>query len=91
MDKYFDSVVDGNKVHRAKPDPEVFLIVANELIIQPKNCVVFEDAVAGVQAARRGGMACIGIGSEKILFEADLVVKSLKEMTLEKLYSLQSK
>lgn len=88
LDKFFDSVVDGNKIHRSKPDPEVFLIVASELEIQPENCVVFEDAVAGIQAARSGGMACIGIGSEEILHRADLVVKSLKEMTLEKLYSL---
>ncbi|MCK4345796.1 MAG: beta-phosphoglucomutase [Bacteroidales bacterium] len=88
LDKFFDSVVDGNKIHKAKPDPEVFLNVANELNIPPGNCVVFEDAVAGIQAARNGGMTCVGIGSDKILHEADLVVKSLKEMTLEKLYSL---
>ncbi|MBA7527217.1 hypothetical protein ES705_19392 [subsurface metagenome] len=54
-----------------------------ELNISPGNCVVFEDAVAGIQAARNGGMTCFGIGSDKILHEADLVVKSLKEMTLE--------
>jgi len=88
LDNYFDSVVDGNKIHRSKPDPEVFLIVASELKIQPENCVVFEDAAAGIQAARNGGMTCVGIGSDKILHEAGLVVKSLKEMTLEKLYSL---
>ena len=88
LDKFFDSVVDGNKIHRAKPDPEVFLNVADELNIPPGNCVVFEDAVAGIQAARNGGMTCVGIGSDKILLKADLVVKSLKEMTLEKLYSL---
>ncbi len=88
LDKFFDSVVDGNKIHIAKPDPEVFLNVADELNIPPGNCVVFEDAVAGIQAARNGGMTCVGIGCDKILLEADLVIKSLQEMTLEKLYSL---
>lgn len=73
----FDAIVDGNKVSRAKPDPEVFLIACAELGLQPVDCVVFEDAEAGVQAAKAAGMQVVGIGRPEILKEADLVVAGL--------------
>ncbi len=73
----FDSIVDGNKVSRAKPDPEVFLIAAQELGLKPKECVVYEDAEAGITAARAAGMRTVGIGSRDILKEADIVVPGL--------------
>ncbi|HMG08257.1 MAG TPA: beta-phosphoglucomutase, partial [Mucilaginibacter sp.] len=56
----FDAIIDGNKVSKAKPDPEVFLKGAEELGVEPKYCVVFEDAIAGVEAAKAGGMKAIG-------------------------------
>lgn len=84
----FDAVVDGNKVTKAKPDPEVFLTGARELGVEPVHCVVFEDAIAGVEAALRGGMKAVGVGSVKVLGEADLVINGLDEMTLGKLESL---
>jgi beta-phosphoglucomutase len=84
----FDVVVDGNKVTKAKPDPEVFLTGARELGVEPGHCVVFEDAIAGVEAALRGGMKAVGVGSVKVLGEADLVINGLDEMTLGKLESL---
>jgi beta-phosphoglucomutase len=84
----FDSVIDGNKVSKPKPDPEVFLEAAGELQIDPADCVVFEDAIAGVEAAKNGGMKAVGIGSPAVLTEADLVVSGLNEMSLEKLYNL---
>ncbi|MEP2279498.1 beta-phosphoglucomutase [Maribacter sp.] len=68
---YFDSIVDGNNVTKAKPDPEVFLIAAKNLSVDPSSCVVFEDAVAGIQAANAAGMVSIGIGDAEILNEAD--------------------
>lgn len=71
---YFDAIIDGNKVTKAKPDPEVFLLGAKELGLNPENCVVFEDAEAGIQAAKAAGMMAVGIGSPSILKEADLVV-----------------
>lgn len=83
--KYFDAVIDGNKVSKAKPDPEVFLLGAREVNIEPKNCVVFEDAQAGIEAAINAGMYSIGIGDAKILNKANFVIKSLKQMTIEKL------
>ncbi|MCJ8209274.1 beta-phosphoglucomutase [Mucilaginibacter sp. RS28] len=84
----FDAVVDGNKVSKPKPDPEVFLKGAEELGVTPADCVVFEDAIAGVEAAKNGGMKAVGIGSPEILTEADLVIAGLNEMTLERLNNL---
>ncbi len=68
---YFDVIVDGNNVTKAKPDPEVFLIAAESLGVPPENCVVFEDAVAGIEAANNAEMLSIGIGSAKILSKAN--------------------
>jgi beta-phosphoglucomutase len=85
---FFNAVIDGNKVSKPKPDPEVFLKGAEELNILPASCVVFEDAIAGVEAAIAGGMKVVGIGSFEVLAEANLVVKGLNEMNLEKLRSL---
>lgn len=88
LTSYFDALVDGNKVTRSKPDPEVFLTAARELRVKPEDCVVFEDAIAGVQAAKAGRMKAVGIGERKILKEADLVVSGLDKMTIEKLRTL---
>lgn len=72
---YFDAIVDGNDVSNAKPDPEVFLIAAQLLGVQPKDAIVFEDSVAGIQAANIGKMISIGIGEEAILNEAKYIFK----------------
>lgn len=76
----FDTVIDGNKVSKAKPDPEVFSLGASEMGLAPKDCVVFEDAEAGVEAAKRAGMKVVGIGRKEILSDADLVVAGLYEL-----------
>ena len=86
----FDAVADGNNVERAKPDPEVFLKAAEMVGTEPRNCVVFEDAVAGVRAALNAGMMCVGVGSPGILTEAHSVVKGLNEMNLAKLLILEN-
>ena len=70
---YFDAIVDGNDVANAKPDPEVFLQAAKLLGISNENSIVFEDSVAGIQAANTAKMTSIGIGENKILFEADFI------------------
>jgi len=87
----FDAVADGNNVHKAKPDPEVFLTAAGMLGIAPENCVVFEDAEAGVKAALNAGMRCVGIGSAEILSKAHLVIRGLYEMNIEKLRAFEKK
>ncbi|GAB7086917.1 beta-phosphoglucomutase [Marinifilum fragile] len=71
---YFDAVVDGTHVSNAKPDPEVFLKGAELLGVSPSECVVFEDAEAGVEAAINGNMNCVGIGSPDVLGKANIVV-----------------
>lgn len=76
----FDTVVDGNKVTRAKPDPEVFLRAADELGVPPASCVVFEDAEAGIEAALRAGMGTVGIGNPAILRKADMVIGGLYQL-----------
>lgn len=82
---YFDAIVDGHKVTKAKPDPEVFLLAAKELGLPPEECVVFEDAAAGIEAAKRAGMLAVGIGQKAHLGEADLLFPSLQEVTLRDL------
>lgn len=86
--KMFDTIVDGNKIHSAKPDPEVFLKGAEELGLAPENCVVFEDAQAGIEAAIAGGMKCIGVGSPLNLGRANLVVPDLKHITINQIKNL---
>ena len=77
---YFLSIVDGNSVTKAKPDPEVFLIAASDLKMKPEDCIVFEDSVAGIQAANKANMISIGIGDKKVLHEADYNFKDFTEM-----------
>ena len=81
----FDAVVDGNSVSQAKPNPEVFLKGAEWLRVQPKNCVVFEDAIAGIEAARNANMYCVGIGELQTLGMADFVIPGFDGFTFEKL------
>lgn len=79
---YFHVIIDGTKVTKAKPDPEVFLKAAEELGAAPEECVVFEDAIAGIKAAKCAGMYSIGIGSPEILKEADKVISGFKDVDL---------
>ena len=70
---YFDAIVDGNDVTNAKPDPEVFIRAAKALNIPNEQAIVFEDSVAGVQAANIAKMTSIGIGETSILHEAQFI------------------
>lgn len=81
----FDAVIDGNKVTKAKPDPEIFLKAADELKIPPSECVVFEDAQAGVEAAKNGGMYCVGVGDPDILIQADIIIPGFKGLSWKKM------
>jgi beta-phosphoglucomutase len=76
----FDAIVDGNKVKSAKPDPEIFLKGAEELGFLPENCIVFEDAEAGIEAAINAGMRCVGIGSPENLSRATVVLPDMKNL-----------
>ena len=83
LQSYFDAVIDGNKALKAKPDPQVFLLAANELKQAPASCVVFEDAAAGIEAAKAAGMRCVGIGSADVLNQADKVVPGFINATID--------
>lgn len=81
----FDVIIDGNKVTKAKPDPEIFLAGARELGVLPQHCVVFEDAEAGIEAALAANMFSVGIGDPVILKKADLVASGLKNLSVKTL------
>ncbi len=80
----FDVVVDGSMVVNAKPDPEIFLQAAKKLGVDPKYCVVFEDAEAGIEASINAGIRCIGVGNPEILNKANAVIPDFKDMNITK-------
>ncbi|MCL5958147.1 MAG: HAD family phosphatase [Chloroflexi bacterium] len=82
----FQVVVTAEDVKEGKPDPEIFRTASDRLGIAPVACLVIEDAVAGVQAARRAGIKCLAVSnthSPDRLREADLVVNSLREISVQ--------
>jgi beta-phosphoglucomutase len=86
LENAFDAVVTGRDVKRSKPDPECFLLAAERLAVPPSRCVVFEDAPAGIAAAKAAGMRCIAITSKghtvERQHEADIVFPSVKTVTV---------
>ena len=85
LQDYFDAIVDGNDVSKAKPDPEVFLLGAKKIGIPANQCMVFEDAKAGIEAAKQAGMLAIGVGTQENLPNADILIKNLEEIELSEL------
>ncbi|MFM8849984.1 MAG: beta-phosphoglucomutase [Cytophagales bacterium] len=81
----FDAIVDGTMITHTKPDPEIFLLAAKKINEAPANCVVFEDAEAGVEAALAAGMRCVGVGSPEQLGKANFIVAKTAEFDLGKL------
>ncbi len=84
----FETIVDGTNVTKAKPDPEVFLKAAEQLNVNPEDCVVFEDSVSGVQAANIGNMISVGIGEKAFLHEAKYIFKDFTEISFDFLKDL---
>lgn len=85
---YFEAIVDGNMIARSKPDPEIFLKAAGMLQVNPNECVVVEDAEAGVEAAIRAGMKCVGIGKKEQLHKANRVVNRIGQLNYQLLNNL---
>ena len=85
LTSFFDAIIDGNRVSKAKPDPAVFLKGAAALEVSAQECVVFEDAAAGVEASLNGGMKCIGIGETINLGMAHMVIPGFQSFTLKDL------
>jgi beta-phosphoglucomutase len=86
----FDAVVDGGMIVNSKPHPEIFLLAASKLGVDPKECLVFEDAEAGVEAAIAAGMKVVGIGSPEQLGKANKVIAKTGEFSLDTLQKLQT-
>jgi len=83
IEGFFDEIVLADEVSAGKPDPEIFLLAAKALQLPPARCIVLEDAVAGVEAAKRAGMKCIAVATShhrEVLAEADMVVDSLNDL-----------
>lgn len=88
INSLFDTVVDGTMITHSKPDPEIFLKAAELLGVEPDRCVVFEDAEAGVEAAVRAGMRCVGIGKPEQLGLANIVLQGTGDFTIAMLEQL---
>lgn len=91
LNRYLSALISGESVPNGKPAPDIFLKAAAVLGVEPARCLVIEDAVAGVQAAHAGGMRCIAVAGERDLpglREAELVVKDLTEVNLERIRAL---
>jgi beta-phosphoglucomutase len=93
--RFFDAVVSSEDTQRGKPDPQVFLVAAQRLHVPPARCVVFEDAVAGVEAAKAGGMKCVAVRfvghhpAERLQAAgADVVLDSLEGLTAQAVLQL---
>jgi beta-phosphoglucomutase len=80
MENEFETIVDGTMITHTKPDPEIFLLTARRMKVDPSSCVVVEDAEAGVDAALAAGMKCIGVGSAVLLKRADKVFSKTSDI-----------
>ncbi len=89
--KYFSSIVDAAGVKHGKPSPDIYLKAAKNLKVSPKKCIVFEDALMGILAAKRAGMKVIGVATShkaSELSHTDLVIKDFTRINIEKLAKL---
>ena len=89
--KFFKKIIKANDIEKGKPDPEIFLKAAEELGVPPKNCVVFEDSISGVQAGKAANMRVVALTtthSKEELKEADLVIEDYKELDFKRLSSI---
>jgi HAD superfamily hydrolase (TIGR01509 family) len=87
----FQAVAYGSEVAESKPSPQIYLLAAKKIGVKPANCIVFEDAVAGVTGAKNGGMKCVAVTNthpEESLKQADLVVETLENVSIDDLNSL---
>jgi beta-phosphoglucomutase len=84
----FDAIADGNGIKNSKPDPEVFLLAAEKLGVRPEECVVIEDAQAGIDAAIAAGMIAVGVGSAANCFNAHIKLTDLSNVNIDQLLAV---
>ena len=89
LSETFDVIVDGTNVSKSKPNPDVFLTAAQQLGVPPQNCLVIEDAPAGIEAALSAGMQVLGLGDSKELKRAHLVKTTAKNLTIKQLNNIK--
>jgi len=85
LTQYFDAIVTGADIRRAKPDPEIFLLGAERVGVSPENCLVFEDAPSGVAGALAAGMKCVGVGTPELLDEAPYTITDYATIDIDAL------
>jgi len=88
LEKFFDAIVSADDVTQGKPNPQVFLLAAKKLGLAPERCVVFEDALVGIEAARAAGMKVVGVASTREaeeLKDADVVVERLDRLSVRQI------
>jgi beta-phosphoglucomutase family hydrolase len=91
IDNYFQAIAHGTEVSEGKPNPQIFLLAAKKLGVSPGNCVVIEDAIAGVAAAKTAGMKCVAVTNshhQESLKKADLIVDTLAKVSIKELAGL---
>ena len=88
IEHLLDAIVDGHQIENSKPDPEVFLLAAKNVGVSPNYCLVVEDAVAGIESAKRAGMKILGIGTKERLPNANIVVPNLSAISVDELLKL---
>lgn len=88
IEHLLDTIVDGHQIENSKPDPEVFLLAAKKVGVPPSQCLVVEDAIAGIESAKRAGMKALGIGTKERLPNADFVFPNLAAISVDKLLKL---
>lgn len=83
LSSYFDSIIDGNMVKKLKPSPDIFIKAAKNLELKASNCIVFEDSLSGVKAAKDGGFKVIGVGNKELLGKADFYIDNFLDFKLD--------
>jgi beta-phosphoglucomutase len=88
IEHLLDAIVDGHQIENSKPDPEVFLLAAKKVGVPPAHCLVVEDAITGIESAKRAGMKVLGIGTKERLPNANIVVPNLSAISVDELLKL---
>jgi beta-phosphoglucomutase len=88
IEHLLDAIVDGYQIENSKPDPEVFLLAAKKVGVSPAHCLVVEDAITGIESAKRAGMKVLGIGTKERLPNADIVIPNLSAISVDELLKL---
>ncbi len=83
LSSYFDSIIDGSMVKKLKPSPDIFIKAAKNLELKPSHCIVFEDSLSGVKAAKDGGFKVIGVGNKELLDVANYYIDNFLDFKLD--------